>query len=55
MDKDKINLIIGNIELLVQSLKEEIGVSSEHNYEEIVSYFDEGDVDEFYEEVEKDV
>jgi hypothetical protein len=49
MDKEKVKLIIHNVELLIQSLKKEIDEPS-YKYEEIVSYIDENDVDEYYSE-----
>jgi len=50
MNIDKIKLIIHNMELLLQSLKEEFGDSSEHVYEEIIPYLIEDDIDEYYSE-----
>ena len=51
MDKERINLIIKNIEILVESLKKEINPEEEkyvpqYEYEEIVAAID--DYDEIY-------
>lgn len=48
MNQEKIKLIINNMELLVQSLKEEVEETPQYTYEEIVPYIDENDVDEYY-------
>lgn len=40
------------MELLIRSLKEELKDPVVPNYEEVVSYFDENDVDEYYDENE---
>lgn len=50
MNSEKVKLIIQNMELLVQSLKDEIQEPIKHNYEEIVPYLDENDIDEYYAE-----
>jgi hypothetical protein len=55
MNTEKVNLIIRNMELLIQSLKEEIAESAPYNYEEIISYIDEIDVDEYYSEEDENV
>ncbi len=52
MNREKVKLIIHNMELLIRSLKEELKEPAQHDYEEIVSYFDENDVDEYYDEKE---
>tara|TARA_R110000868_G_scaffold6275_7_gene35772 strand:- start:178 stop:339 length:162 start_codon:yes stop_codon:yes gene_type:complete len=49
MNKEKVKLIVRNLDLLITSLKEEIDAEVEHQYEEIVSYI-EDDVDEFYDD-----
>jgi len=54
MDKEKIKLIVRNMDLLVQSLKQEIEDFPEISYESIVPYI-EDDVDEYYVEDEEDV
>lgn len=54
MNKEKVKLIVGNMELLIQSLKEEIQDLPEISYENIVPYL-EDDVDEYYVEGEEDV
>lgn len=54
MDRDKLKLIVHNLELLVDSLKDEI-MSDERqplDYEKIVSYLN--DYDEVYDENEED-
>jgi len=38
MDRQKVDLIIHNIELLVRSLKEEVNNESEYKYEEMILY-----------------
>ncbi len=51
MNNEKLKLIVKNLELLVQSLKEELDLEDKHqyNYEEIASHLT--DYDEvFYEE-----
>lgn len=50
MNEEKVKLIIRNMELLVQSLKNEIEEPAKYTYEEIVPYLDENDVDEYYSE-----
>lgn len=50
MNQERIKLIIRNMELLVNALKEEIKDPVIPNYEEVVSYYDENDVDEYYSE-----
>lgn len=52
MNKEKVKLIVRNIELLVQSLKEEIEDVPEINYENNAPYI-EDDVDEYYVEGEE--
>jgi hypothetical protein len=49
MNKERLKLIVKNLDLLVQSLKEEIQDVSEDHYENFSSYLDD-DVDEYYEE-----
>lgn len=51
MNKEKIKLIVHNMDLLVQSLKEEIQDFPDISYEDIVPYI-EDDVDEYYVEEE---
>jgi hypothetical protein len=54
MNKERLKLIVSNLDLLVQSLKEELIDSPEISYENITSYLD--DADEYYtEEDEEDV
>jgi hypothetical protein len=53
MNKEKVKLIVRNMELLVQSLKEEIEDVPEICYENIAPYI-EDDVDEYYIEGEED-
>ena len=49
MNKEKVKLIVKNLELLVQSLKEELEDTPEYNYEEIKNHIQ--DYDEvFYDE-----
>jgi hypothetical protein len=52
MDREKVKLIVRNMELLVQSLKSELEEQPEYKYEEIVSYI-EDDIDEYYVEEEE--
>jgi hypothetical protein len=52
MDREKVKLIVRNMELLVQSLKSELEEQPDYNYEEIVSYI-EDDIDEYYVEEEE--
>jgi hypothetical protein len=55
MNQERLKLIVHNLELLVNSLKEEIQEPSvDYNYGEIASYI-ESDVDEYYVEGEEDV
>jgi hypothetical protein len=54
MNREKVKLIVRNMELLIGSLKKELEEPPDHNYEEIVSYI-EDDVDEYYIEGEEDV
>jgi hypothetical protein len=49
MNKERLKLIVRNLDLLVQSLKEEIEDVSENHHENFSSYIDD-DVDEYYEE-----
>ena len=49
MNREKIKLIIHNMELLVLSLKQELQEPSNINYEEITPYLMDQDI-EFYEE-----
>ena len=53
MNQERLELIVRNLELLVQSLKKEIKIDHNYNYEEIASYI-EDDVDEYYIEGEED-
>lgn len=50
MNQERIKLIVRNMELLVNALKEEIKEPVSPNYEEVVSYYNENDVDEYYSE-----
>ena len=49
MDRQKVNLIIQNIELLIRSLKEELNKENEYKYEEIAPFINEYEPD-YYEE-----
>lgn len=51
MNQERLKLIVHNLELLVNSLKEEICEPPSYKYEEIASYI-EDDVDEYYVEEE---
>jgi hypothetical protein len=55
MNRKKIKLIIHNLELLVNSLKEEIQEPSNYGHEEIIPYIKNEDVDEYYNEEQEDV
>lgn len=50
MNQEKIKMIVRNMELLVNALKEEIKEPTFPKYEEVVSYYNENDVDEYYNE-----
>lgn len=52
MDQEKIKLIVHNLELLVQCLKEEIKDTPQMNYEEVAPYIEDDDVDEYYDDKE---
>lgn len=52
MNQEKLKLIVRNMELLVNALKEEIKEPSIPKYEEVISYYNRNDVDEFYDENE---
>ena len=52
MNRERIKLIVRNMELLVNALKEEIKDPVVPNYQEVVSYYDKNDVDEYYDENE---
>jgi hypothetical protein len=54
MNKERLKLIVRNLDLLVQSLKEELNDVPEVSYESTSSYV-EDDVDEYYAEDEEDV
>ncbi len=54
MNQERLKLIVHNLELLVNSLKEEIQDPSDYKYEEIAPYIEE-DVDEYYLEGQEDV
>jgi len=49
MNREKIKLIVHNMELLVRSLKEELQEPPNINYDEVVPYLMDDDI-EFYEE-----
>jgi hypothetical protein len=53
MNAERLKLIVKNMDLLVQSLKEELNDFPEVSYQNIVPYLD--DVDEYYTEDEEDV
>lgn len=48
MNKEKVRLIVHNMELLVRSLKQELQEPSNINYEEVAPYLMDNDI-EFYE------
>lgn len=50
MTKEKLEMIVATLELLLVTLKEELKEPTELPYEEVVSYLNEDDVDEYYEE-----
>jgi hypothetical protein len=54
MNKERLKLIVRNMDLLVQSLKEELDDAPEVSYESTSSYV-EDDVDEYYTEDGEDV
>jgi hypothetical protein len=54
MNKERLKLIVRNMDLLVQSLKEELDDIPEVSYDGTSSYV-EDDVDEYYAEDEEDV
>jgi hypothetical protein len=49
MNREKIKLIVHNMELLVRTLKEELQEPSNMTYEEVAPYLIDDDI-EFYEE-----
>jgi len=49
MNREKIKLIVHNMELLVRALKEELQEPLNMNYEEVAPYLMDDDI-EFYEE-----
>ena len=53
MNAERLKLIVRNLDLLVQSLKEELDDVPEVSYQNIVPYLD--DVDEYYTGDEEDV
>ena len=53
MNAERLKLIVRNMDLLVQSLKEELNDFPEVSYQNIVSHLD--DVDEYYTGDEEDV
>ena len=53
MNNERLKLIVRNLDLLVQSLKEELEDVPEVSYQNIPSYLN--DVDEYYTEDEEDV
>lgn len=55
MNKERLKLIVRNLDLLVQSLKEELEDAPKVSYESTSSYLEEDDVDEYYNEDEEDV
>ena len=50
MQKEKLEMIVATLELLLVTLKEELKEQPEIPYEEVVSYLNEEDVDEYYDE-----
>ena len=52
MNQEKVRMIVHNMELLISALKEELKEPVIPKYEEVISYYDKNDVDEFYDENE---
>lgn len=50
MQKEKLEMVVATLELLLVTLKEELKEPTELPYEEIVTHLNEEDVDEYYEE-----
>jgi hypothetical protein len=50
MKKEKLEMVVATLELLLVTLKEELKTTKDPLYDEVVSYLNEEDVDEFYEE-----
>ena len=50
MNRNKVKLIIRNMESLLQVLKQEFEDTPEYVYEKIIPYIKEDDVDEYYSE-----
>ena len=50
MTQEKLEMVVATLELLLVTLKEELKKPTELPYEEVVSYLNEDDVDEYYEE-----
>ncbi len=50
MDQERLRMIVHNLELLVNSLKEEIKEPSDYQTNEMTPYINEEDIDEYYSE-----
>ncbi len=50
MQKEKLEMVVATLELLLVTLKEELKEPTELPYEEVASFINEEDVDEYYEE-----
>lgn len=50
MKKEKLEMVVATLELLLITLKEELKNTTDLPYEEVVSYLNEEDIDEYYEE-----
>lgn len=52
MDVEKIKLLLSNIEILIQHVKEEITEPAKVDYDEVLTYYDDSDVEEYYDDKE---
>lgn len=50
MNREKLEMVVATLELLLVTLKEELKEPTELPYEEVASFINEEDVDEYYEE-----
>lgn len=50
MNREKLEMVAATLELLLVTLKEELKEPTELPYEEVASFINEEDVDEYYEE-----
>ncbi len=50
MDQERLRMIVHNLELLVNSLKEEIKEPADYQTNEMTPYINEEDIDEYYSE-----